>query len=63
VQWNDNFLSTQGHPEWTRAYSEASMMSRRGIIPDERIESALSSLHIEPDNGLFARWIIDFVRH
>lgn len=63
VQWNDNFLSTQGHPEWTRTYSEASMMSRKGIIPDERIESALSSLHIEPDNGLFARWIIDFVQH
>ena len=63
VQWNDNFLSTQGHPEWNRTYSEASMISRRGIIPDERIESALSSLHIEPDNGLFARWIIDFVRN
>lgn len=63
VQWNDNFLSTQGHPEWTRTYSEASMMSRRGLIPDERIASALNSLNIEPDNGLFTRWIIDFVQH
>jgi GMP synthase-like glutamine amidotransferase len=63
VQWNDHFLSTQGHPEWTKAYSEASMIKRKGIIPPERIESGLDSLYIEPDNGLFARWIIDFVRH
>ena len=62
VQWRDHFLSTQGHPEWNRAYSEALMEERRGHVPSETIDSGLSSLHIEPDNGLFVRWIMDFIR-
>ncbi len=63
VQWSDHFLSTQGHPEWSRAYSEALMEERRGHVPPETIESAVSTLHIEPDNDLFMRWVMYFVGH
>ncbi len=63
VQWNDHFLSIQGHPEWNTDYSRALMNKRRAIIPAERIEAGLSSLTKTPDNMLFARWIIDFVEH
>ena len=62
VQWNDHFLSVQGHPEWNRAYSRTLMNERRAIIPPERIETGLESLSIKPDNALLARWIIDFVK-
>jgi GMP synthase (glutamine-hydrolysing) len=62
VQWNDHFLSVQGHPEWNRAYSRSLMNERRAIIPPERIETGLESLSIKPDNELLARWIIDFVK-
>jgi GMP synthase (glutamine-hydrolysing) len=62
VQWNDHFLSVQGHPEWNRAYSRTLINDRRAIIPPERIETGLESLSIKPDNELLARWIIDFVK-
>lgn len=61
VQWNDYFLSIQGHPEFLTAYSRALINERRAVIPHDRVESALESLTIEPDNGLFCQWVIDFV--
>lgn len=62
VQWNDHFLSVQGHPEWNTAYSRTLINDKRAIIPPERIETGLESLKIKPDNALLARWIIDFVK-
>lgn len=61
VQWNEHFLSIQGHPEWNRAYSEALMNERRTSIPQHTIETGLQSLAIKPDNDCFIRWIIDFI--
>jgi GMP synthase-like glutamine amidotransferase len=61
IQWNDYFLSIQGHPEWSREYSRALINERRAIITPGRIEPALASLTTRPDNQLFVRWIIDFV--
>ena len=61
VQWNDHFLSVQGHPEWSSAYSRELIQNRRAVIPPVRIETGLKSLSIHPDNELLARWIIDFV--
>lgn len=61
VQWNDHFLSIQGHPEWSRDYAEALMLERRAIIPAPRVEEGLASLRLETDHHLFVRWIVDFV--
>jgi GMP synthase-like glutamine amidotransferase len=63
VQWNDHFLSIQGHPEWQKSYSRKLINSRRTIIPPQRVEEGLTSLHREPDNPLFVRWILDFVNY
>ncbi|MCK4709876.1 MAG: GMP synthase [Gammaproteobacteria bacterium] len=60
VQWNNHFLSIQGHPEWNTNYSRTLMNDRRAIIPAERIEAGLSSLTIQPDNKLFTQWILNF---
>jgi GMP synthase-like glutamine amidotransferase len=62
VQWNEHFLSVQGHPEWKRIYSRALIEHRRTIIPAERVEQGLVSLALEPDNRLFSSWILDFAR-
>lgn len=61
VQWDKHFLSIQGHPEWQPAYAKVLMEDRREIIPADRIAAGIESLQVEPDNALFARWIIDFV--
>lgn len=61
VQWNGHFLSVQGHPEWHTDYSAALINDRRSIIPVDRVNSALLSLRIKPDNALFVSWILDFI--
>jgi GMP synthase-like glutamine amidotransferase len=61
VQWNDHFLSIQGHPEWNLAYARTLINERRTLFTPERIATGLASLDIKPDNELFARWIVDFV--
>ncbi len=63
VQWNNHFLSIQGHPEWTTNYSKALMNERRAIIPADRLEAGLNSLILKPDNILFTQWVLDFVKH
>ncbi len=62
VQWNDHFLSIQGHPEWNNGYSRALIEEHAGIIPKERVEAGLNSLKESTDNQLFTRWIISFVK-
>jgi len=62
VQWNSHILSIQGHPEFNIAYSAAMMNRRKAIIPAQRIKEGLDSLKIEPDNRLFANWIMEFVK-
>ncbi len=61
VQWNAQFLSVQGHPEWHRDYARALMEDRRDLYSPEQIEAGLASLEQEPDNHLFTRWIRAFV--
>ena len=44
VQWNSHFLSVQGHPEYSAAYSRTMMNERKSIIPAQRIQEGLDSL-------------------
>jgi GMP synthase-like glutamine amidotransferase len=62
VQWDDHFLSVQGHPEWNKLYSKTLMNDRRSIIPVKRIEQGLASLEKNINNQQFARWIINFAK-
>jgi GMP synthase-like glutamine amidotransferase len=62
VQWDDHFLSVQGHPEWSRPYSKALINDRRNIISGERIEEGLASLEKTPDSHQFAQWILMFAK-
>lgn len=62
IQWNDHFLSIQGHPEWPKGYSEALMNLRRGtLIPEERVETGVVTLKLGIDNERFASWVLDFL--
>jgi GMP synthase-like glutamine amidotransferase len=62
VQWSDHFVSVQGHPEWQRDYAAALMAYRRGIIAEETFDRALRSLAQTPDNLVFTRWLLNFIR-
>ena len=62
VQWDEHMLSVQGHPEWSKSYSETLINDRRSIISGKRIEEALASLEKTPHNHEFAQWIMDFAK-
>lgn len=62
LQWNSHFLSVQGHPEWNTHYSNTLMEDRREVIGDVRIDKGVESLSVQPDNLMFTRWIMSFVK-
>lgn len=58
----DHSIGFQGHPEFGLAYSAVLMEARRGIlIPDEVVDSGLSSLAVEPDTRLLSQWVASFI--
>lgn len=58
----DHFIGFQGHPEFGQGYSAVLMESRRGIlIPEDVVDSGLTSLAVEPDTRLLSDWITSFM--
>lgn len=60
LAYGDHFISIQGHPEFTKAYSSALIDLRREIIPFNCIQEGKASLSENLDDQLMARWIINF---
>ena len=56
-------LGFQGHPEFSKAYSEAIMELRREIIGEDVYQAGMASLSGLPEGGLVARWSLDFIRN
>ncbi|WP_394392668.1 glutamine amidotransferase-related protein [Shewanella woodyi] len=61
IQVNDHFLGVQGHPEFSKQYSQDLMYARRDRIPKERIESGFESLSLPVDDKLVTRWMLNFL--
>ncbi|HUP14819.1 MAG TPA: GMP synthase [Acidimicrobiia bacterium] len=58
----DHFIGFQGHPEFEPAYSAVLMEARRGNpIPEDVVDSGLSSLAIDTDTRLLSDWITRFI--
>ncbi len=60
LQYGNQMMSVQGHPEFSKAYSAALIARRAGIIPAPRCREALTSLNADVDSRLMMRWIINF---
>lgn len=63
MQIGTNLLSIQGHPEFTKAYSEALMISREDTLNETEFKQGMSSLELPEDDHLIARWIINFLNN
>ncbi|OUR73776.1 GMP synthase [Marinomonas sp. 42_23_T18] len=61
-QVGECFLSVQGHPEFSKAYSNDLMESRRDRISHDVIEAGQASLEQDVDDELMTRWIINFLK-
>jgi len=61
IQTGDHFFSIQGHPEFTKGYSRALMISREDSINKLEFEQGMNSLGMHEDSHLIAEWIINFL--
>ncbi|MFM5423872.1 glutamine amidotransferase [Aeromonas veronii] len=57
----DNIVAIQGHPEFSVEYNRALIERRRGLLPDERYQSSLSSLEGEVDSATMMQWLLQFL--
>ena len=57
----DNIVAIQGHPEFSVEYNRALIERRRGLLPDERYQSSLSSLEGEVDSTTMMQWLLQFL--
>jgi len=58
---DDHVLTIQGHPEFTREYSNALMEFRRDIIPEDVVNMGQKSLQGRVDRELVFEWISSFI--
>ena len=61
LQYGENFLSIQGHPEFSREYSRTLSHSRIDIIGANSVEEADYSLQSPVDDKVTARWLANFL--
>lgn len=56
------FLCVQGHPEFSKSYSNDLMESRRDRIPHDVIEVGQASLEQELDDIVMTQWMVNFLK-
>ncbi|WP_111807263.1 glutamine amidotransferase-related protein [Aeromonas allosaccharophila] len=57
----DHIVAIQGHPEFSVEYNRALIERRRGLLPDERYQSSLSSLEGAVDSATMMQWLLQFL--
>ncbi len=62
MQIGSHLFTVQGHPEFTKAYSQALMVSREDTIGDREFERGMQSLELQEDDALIAQWIVSFLK-
>lgn len=60
LQYGEHMMSIQGHPEFSKAYSNALMDKRAATIPAQCIRDGKASLAEDADDLLTMRWIANF---
>ncbi|OCH96753.1 GMP synthase [Legionella jamestowniensis] len=61
MQINNHLLTVQGHPEFTKAYSQALIEQRKTLFGEELANQGLISLQLPVDDSVFAQWMVNFL--
>jgi GMP synthase-like glutamine amidotransferase len=59
---DEHTLGIQAHPEFTRAYSRASIERRSNVVDSKIIKESLESLSLPTDENLVIHWIENFFK-
>lgn len=59
--WRDQVITIQGHPEFTKDYSQALMTLRRDLLGEAVYENGCASLSLDTHEAVLLTWIINFV--
>ena len=62
LTFGNHFLSIQGHPEFTPAYSVALIKNRQSVIPQAVAQKGIESVEQRIDSAIAAQWILNFLR-
>lgn len=62
TQIGTHVLTVQGHPEFTKAYSQALMSYRKSLLGEELFQRGIDSLQLPEDDVLIAQWIANFLQ-
>ncbi|KTD10740.1 glutamine amidotransferase, class I [Legionella gratiana] len=61
LQIGDNFFTVQGHPEFSKIYFQSLIEARKQKFDQKLYEQGLKSLQLRCDDGVFARWVVNFL--
>lgn len=61
IQIENHFLGIQGHPEFSRDYSKALMLSRKDRIPKPTLDKGVKSLNQTPNDLDMMQWLLCFL--
>jgi len=61
LQIGEHILTIQGHPEFTKAYSQTLMQYRADMIGRQRVQQGLDSLLLPVHDRILMRWIYQFI--
>jgi len=62
IQVDKHFLGIQGHPEFSREYSKALMLSRKDRIPGLVLDKGIKSLDQTPNYVVVMQWLLAFIK-
>ncbi|MCM5705430.1 glutamine amidotransferase-related protein [Larsenimonas salina] len=63
LEYDDCFLSVQGHPEFTRACSSELIDAKVQLLDEHVRRAGHASLSAEADDTVMAHWIVGFMRY
>lgn len=61
LQIGEHTLTFQGHPEFPKAYSRATMEQRRGLVGEDAYREGIASLAAPIEEDVAATWILRFL--
>lgn len=61
LQINDNFVTVQGHPEFSKNYFQSLIELRKQKFDKKLYEQGVKSLQLKCDDRVFAGWIVNFL--